>query len=197
MEVFLGAQVHVLIGLGYSADERGLSAYQQQLSVLLQTASPAVQEYHRTASRDLWRYIVRTAFEVEDIHKEERSIQDARDMMFKVSSAIGEPRILEEVARRCANEAPGKDDIQKKHNVVQEVLVKDVYLYGSPTLVSTLGFGEGEEGYVRLQCSLAEHQNDPLIQQYMGTAMSRLLYAAGVDMPGMMKVNDGATERPS
>lgn len=40
-------------------------------------------------------------------------------------------------------------EMARKHNIVQEVLVNEVYLSGSPSLVEECGFGEGEEGYVR------------------------------------------------
>jgi predicted Fe-Mo cluster-binding NifX family protein len=34
---------------------------------------------------------------------------------------------------------------------------------------------------------LAEHQGDPLITQYVGTAIMQLLQAAGIDMEAMQK----------
>eukprot|EP00588_Corethron_pennatum_P006840 CAMPEP_0194284204 /NCGR_PEP_ID=MMETSP0169-20130528/27002_1 /TAXON_ID=218684 /ORGANISM="Corethron pennatum, Strain L29A3" /LENGTH=334 /DNA_ID=CAMNT_0039029957 /DNA_START=27 /DNA_END=1031 /DNA_ORIENTATION=- len=200
MEIFLGAQVHVVVSLGYSPDEAGLTSYKRDLAEFLQSASPVVQESHRTRERDLWRYVVLTAFGAEDVETTELSIIEARDIMFRVSSTIGESRVLEAVAKRAASggesTTAGGDtaDLQRKHTAVQESLVKDVYFHGDPSLLSSLGFEGGEEGYVRLQCALAEHQMDPLIQQYMGVAMQRLLSAAGVDIPGMM--NAAAAKTP-
>ena len=49
-------------------------------------------------------------------------------------------------------------EMAAKHSVVQEVLVNEVYLGGEPSLVAELGFGEGEEGYVFMQCAMSEHQ---------------------------------------
>lgn len=68
------------------------------------------------------------------------------------------------------------------------VLVGEIYLGGdSPTLVEDCGFGSGEQGYVRMQCVMAEHQNDPLVAQYIGTAMMKLLTAAGLDMNSLQQ----------
>lgn len=72
-----------------------------------------------------------------------------------------------------------------KHHVVQEALVHKVYLGGEaegvPSLVEDCGFGAGAEGYVRMQMTMAEHQNDPLVAQYIGTAMMQILKVAGLD----------------
>ena len=63
MECYLATQVHVLAGLGYSADEAGLSSYHQQLAQFLQTsANPDTQEMYRESSRDTWRVVLGTAF---------------------------------------------------------------------------------------------------------------------------------------
>jgi hypothetical protein len=74
-----------------------------------------------------------------------------------------------------------------KHRIVQDVLVNEVYLGGEPSLVSEFGFGEGEDAYVYLQCAMAEHQSDPLVAQYVGTAMMKIMTAAGLDMHGNQK----------
>ena len=95
-------------------------------------------------------------------------------------------------------------EFARKHTIVQEVMVTDVYLSSSdgggdatttttttttsrPSLVEECGFGTGEAGYVRLQYALAEHQDYPLITQYVGTAIMQLLQAAGIDMEAMQK----------
>jgi hypothetical protein len=71
-----------------------------------------------------------------------------------------------------------------KHHVVQEALVHKVYLGGADgekSLVEECGFGAGAEGYVRMQMTMTEHQNDPLVAQYIGTAMMGILKVAGLD----------------
>ena len=73
-------------------------------------------------------------------------------------------------------------DMAMKHQVVQDTLVHDVYLGGEPSLVEEIGFEKGEKGYVFMQGVMAEHQNDPLISQYVGSAMMQLLQNAGIDM---------------
>jgi len=156
----------------------------------------------------------------------ELSIVDARNIMHKVSLRMLETEILEKVSKRCAAAAAAargaagasahggdgnassstdeENDLQlefaRKHTIVQEVMVTDVYLSSSdgggdatttttsrPSLVEECGFGTGEAGYVRLQYALAEHQGDPLITQYVGTAIMQLLQAAGIDMEAMQK----------
>ena len=58
---------------------------------------------------------------------------------------------------------------------------------GGTSIVQECGFGEGEEGYVRMQSAMAEHQGDPLITQYVGVGMVKLLHSAGIDMEALQK----------
>jgi hypothetical protein len=51
----------------------------------------------------------------------------------------------------------------------------------APVRVEDCGFGAGTEGYVWMQMTMAEHQNDPLVAQYIGTAMMQILQVAGLD----------------
>jgi hypothetical protein len=53
-----------------------------------------------------------------------------------------------------------------KHQVIQDVVVNQVYLGGSPSLVEDCGFGSGHEGYAKMQYVMAYHENDPLCTQY-------------------------------
>ena len=74
-------------------------------------------------------------------------------------------------------------NLVQKHQIIQEVMVSEVYLGGSPkSLVEECGFEAGEEGYVKLQYAMAEYQTDPLVAQYIGAGMMKLLQAAGVEM---------------
>jgi len=185
MEAFLGTQVHVLAGLGYEATERGIALYNQHLAELMRTAPPDEQEVLRRAGRDSWRRTLCLAFGLEDTPEEEEvSIVDARNIMHKVSQRMHEPNVLAKITKLVEDEK--SDDITKRHTAVQQVLVEDVYLgrehTSSSSLVEECGFGPGEVGYVRMQCAMAEHQNDPLVAQYVGSAMQKVLQAAGIDL---------------
>eukprot|EP00560_Eucampia_antarctica_P007864 CAMPEP_0197824916 /NCGR_PEP_ID=MMETSP1437-20131217/2101_1 /TAXON_ID=49252 ORGANISM="Eucampia antarctica, Strain CCMP1452" /NCGR_SAMPLE_ID=MMETSP1437 /ASSEMBLY_ACC=CAM_ASM_001096 /LENGTH=270 /DNA_ID=CAMNT_0043424723 /DNA_START=170 /DNA_END=982 /DNA_ORIENTATION=+ len=187
MEAFIGTQLHVLAGMGYPTDEKGLGLYNQQLGMLMHNAKPDIQERLRVSGRDIWRDVLSKAFDVslEDIATKELGVVEARNVMHKVAEKMQQPEILEIVAKKCAAIEPTDNpstDIAQKHNVVQEVLVNEVYLGKEPTLVSECGFGKGEKGYVFMQCVMAEHQNDTLVAQYIGSAMMRLLQSAGIDM---------------
>ena len=46
METFLGVQVYVLAGLGYTQDEKGVMLYNQQLGELMQTLNPTGTLYY-------------------------------------------------------------------------------------------------------------------------------------------------------
>lgn len=153
----------------------------------MQNSDPGTQEQLRIGTRDLWRKVLATAFDfsTDDIAESEMSVVDARDAMYKVSQKMQSPEILEIVAQKSAKTPPTGNaamDMAMKHQVVQDTLVHDVYLGGEPTLVEELGFENGEKGYVFLQCIMAEHQNDPLVGQYVGTAMMKILESAGIDM---------------
>ena len=100
------------------------------------------------------------------------------------------------VSSEAMNDDPEVQQIKlaRKHIVVQEVMVSNVYLSllgerddgGAPTsLVEECGFGGG--GYVKMQCTLTEHQNDPLITQYVGSAILRLLQSTDIDTEALQR----------
>ena len=190
MEAFLGTQLHVLAGLGYEPNERGMATFSQQLMILMQTLDPDTQEKLRIVGRDTWREVLQGAFGIsaEDIEKNQLSIVDARNTMHKVSQKMMSPEIMEKLKEKCGaiESSPAEDgnmkpeEIQLRHTCVQEVLVNEVYLGGKPSLVSDCGFGNGERGYILMQCVMAEHQTDPLVQQYIGAAMMEVMKAAGL-----------------
>mmetsp|Transcript_36008 Transcript_36008/g.77628 ORF Transcript_36008/g.77628 Transcript_36008/m.77628 type:complete len:347 (+) Transcript_36008:58-1098(+) len=199
---YLETQCHVISLLGYQPNEQGIALYTQQLTESLRLASPDVQDQLRVAGRDTYRMVLSAAFNLPSLIEEsktkgELSVVDARNMMHKVSLRMQDPEVLEKVAKLCSvsvamNDSPEAKqiDLARKHTVVQNVMVEDVYLTdkeGSVSLVQELGFGEGEEGYIRMQSALAEHQGDPLITQYVGAAMMKLLTSAGIDMEALQK----------
>lgn len=196
MEAYLGTQVHVLAGLGYTPNETGLQQYNQHLAMYMQGADPATQENLRVTNRDLWRFVLSSAFDVpiEDINDTEMNIVDARNAMHQVSQKMIEPSTLEGIAQKCSllkTTGNAAMDMAQKHQVVQEALVHDVYLGGEPTLLETLGFESNEKGYVSMQCVMAEHQSDPLVAQYIGSAMIQILKTAGIDMSEVQKAAGG------
>ncbi|GFH44702.1 hypothetical protein CTEN210_01176 [Chaetoceros tenuissimus] len=187
MEAYLGTQVHVLVALGYQGSEQGLQTYNQQLAVYMHNADPSTQEEMRVSSRDLWRTVLSTAFNVslDDISNAEMDLVKARETMHKVSQKMQSPQVLESIAEKCGkipSTGNAGMDMAMKHQVVQEALVHDVYLSGNPSLVEECGFGTGEKAYVFMQCVMAEHQTDPLVAQYVGTGMMRVLQSAGIDL---------------
>mmetsp|Transcript_5343 Transcript_5343/g.8177 ORF Transcript_5343/g.8177 Transcript_5343/m.8177 type:complete len:297 (+) Transcript_5343:85-975(+) len=187
MEAYLGTQVHVLAGLGYQPNENGLHMYNQHVGMFMQNADPETQEMLRTSTRDLWRTVLSTAFNISisEIASSEMDIVKARETMHKVSQKMQSPEILEMIALKCGKiESTGNAgmDMAMKHQIVQDTLVHQVYLGGEPTLVEECGFENGEKGYVFMQCVMAEHQNDPLVSQYVGASMMQLLKSAGIGM---------------
>mmetsp|Transcript_14100 Transcript_14100/g.21180 ORF Transcript_14100/g.21180 Transcript_14100/m.21180 type:complete len:324 (+) Transcript_14100:85-1056(+) len=196
---YIETQCHVITLLGYTPDERGIGLYTQHLQQALASASPEVQDMLRIAGRDTYRMVLANAFDLplmeEQESKGEMSIVDARNVMHKVSLRMQAPEVLEKVAKICSTSVAMTDspeaqqiDMARKHTVIQQVMVDDVYLSGgSSSLVSECGFGEGEDGYVKLQFQLAEHQGDPLISQYVGAAMMKLMESAGIDLAALQQ----------
>lgn len=195
---YIETQCHVITLLGYTPDERGIGLYTQHLQQALASASPEVQDMLRIAGRDTYRMVLANAFDLplmeEQEGKDELSIVDARNIMHKVSVRMQAPEVLEKVAKICSTSVHDGSpeaqqiDMARKHTVIQQVMVDDVYLAGgSSSLVSECGFGEGEDGYVKLQFQLAEHQGDPLISQYVGSAMMKLMEAAGIDLTALQE----------
>lgn len=200
---YIETQCHVIHLLGYKPDEHGIATYTQQLMQAMQLSSPEVQEKLRVGGRDTYRMVLGAAFNIptlieEQEEKGELSIVDARNIMHKVSIRMQEPEVLESVAKQCSvsvamndSEEAKQIELARKHTVVQEVMVKDVYMAktteGGVSLVEECGFGHGEDGYVRMQSAMAEHQSDPLINQYVGASMVKLLQSAGIDMEALQK----------
>eukprot|EP00571_Detonula_confervacea_P016194 CAMPEP_0172310946 /NCGR_PEP_ID=MMETSP1058-20130122/13315_1 /TAXON_ID=83371 /ORGANISM="Detonula confervacea, Strain CCMP 353" /LENGTH=276 /DNA_ID=CAMNT_0013023963 /DNA_START=157 /DNA_END=987 /DNA_ORIENTATION=+ len=199
---YLETQCHVIAMLGYQPNEIGISMYTQHLTQALQLSSPDVQEQLRVAGRDTYRMVLAAGFDIPSLledpkTKGELSIVDARNMMHKISLRMQDPDVMEKVAKRCSVSVAMNDsfeaqqiELARKHTAVQEVMVNDVYLNekdGAVSLVQECGFGEGEDGYIRMQSAMAEHQGDPLISQYVGAAMMRLLTSAGIDMEALQK----------
>lgn len=199
---YLETQCHVIALLGYQPNEHGIALYTQQLSQALQLSSPDLQEQLRVAGRDTYRMVLAAAFNLPSVLEDpkkngELSVVDARNLMHKVSMRMQDPDVLEKVAKRCSVSVAMNDsheanqiELARKHTVVQEVMVQDVYMTekdGAVSLVKECGFGDGEDGYIRMQSAMAEHQGDPLIAQYVGAAMMKLLQSAGIDMEALQR----------
>jgi len=193
MEIYLGAQLHVVAALGYDTNEQGIMLYTQQLAQFVGSeCSPEQQEHFREVGRKTWRNMLIKAFNLdEDMIKEkygnELSIVDARNIVHKVASKLIEPSVLEAVTKRVS-ELPTTNDTQQemglKHGIIQDVVVNQVYLGGDPSLVEELGFGSGPEGYALMQYVMAYHENDPLCMQYTSSSMVKIWQAAGLDLSG-------------
>jgi hypothetical protein len=69
-----------------------------------------------------------------------------------------------------------------KHQIIQDVVVNQVYLGGDTPLVEELGFGTGPQGYAIMQYVMAYHESDPLCMQYTSSAMVKIWQAAGLDL---------------
>ena len=236
MEIYLSTQVFVISGLGYPGTEKGLETYTMHLAQFMQKkCDDDDKEMFRKVGNETWRELLSVAFELDTANLKSLSIVDARNIMHKVSSKMQESAILMKIQKECGNVPESKScflslnplnhglhqhlslyqdlDIQvelmHKHMVLQTVIVNDVYMGGSPSLVEVrisekgskfflcgifhlhsrtysfcfkdCGFGPGEKGYAHLQCVMAEFETDPLIGQYAGAAMARLWDAAGLN----------------
>jgi hypothetical protein len=187
MEVFLTTQVHVIAGLGYGADEQGLTQYAHDLAACLQETDDTMRDVLSEIRRDTWRELVSTAFDLNVAELKTLSIVDARNLMHKVSSKMVEPEVLLEIHDRTAKlvgdaESDAERLMAEKHRILQHVIVNHVYLSGTPSLVEQAGFGSGEKGYASMQCAMSDHEGDPLINQYAAAAMGKVWEAAGLPL---------------
>lgn len=113
MEIYLGAQLHVIASLGYETNESGIMQYSQQLAQFIEKCDPDTQDKFRRVGRDTWRVMLSTAFDLDEKMLEEKcgsemSIVDARNTVHKVASKLMEPTILEAVAKRCSEIPQGE-----------------------------------------------------------------------------------------
>lgn len=192
MEIYLGAQLHVVAALGYPTDEQGIMMYTQQLSQFVATkCTQEQQEEFRLVGRKTWREMLTMAFDLDkkfiaEKFGNELSIVDARNIVHKVASRLIEPSILEEVATQVGKIPPQSDpqmEMGLKHSIIQDVVVNKVYLGGESTpLVEELGFGSGPKGYALMQYVMAFHESDPLCAQYTSTSMTKIWQCAGLDL---------------
>jgi hypothetical protein len=197
MEVFLTTQVHVIAGLGYSADEQGLTQFAQDLALCIQNTDDTMRALISETRRDTWRELVATCFDLDVSEIPSLEIVEARDLMHKVSSRMIEPLVLQEIQNACAkieNSDP-EQEVALKHQVLQNVIVNEVYLGGNPSLVESSGFGPGARGYAKLQCAMSDHEGDPLIAEYATAAMIKIWSAAGLDISSV--TGPGLANQPS
>jgi hypothetical protein len=104
---------------------------------------------------------------------------------------------LQEIQNACAkieNSDP-EQEVALKHQVLQNVIVNEVYLGGNPSLVESSGFGPGARGYAKLQCAMSDHEGDPLIAEYATAAMIKIWSAAGLDISSV--TGPGLANQPS
>lgn len=87
-------------------------------------------------------------------------------------------------------------EMAQKHQVLQNVILNDVYMGGSPTIPEEAGFGTGEKGYAHLQAVMADFEGDPLIAQYMAAATARVWEAAGMDIASLQAAAAGNIRLP-
>jgi hypothetical protein len=184
MEIYLTTQVHTIAGLGYPPNEQGLAMYAQHLAEVVQYADETMKELYTEVRRDTWREIVGLVFKLDAKDIPILSIVDARNLMHKVSSKMIEPDTLLAIQNRTAKiqDDNMNTEVAMKHKILQEILVEQVYLGGSPSLVEETGFGSGAAGYAKLQCAMTDHEGDPLRPQYAASAMMKILSAAGIDI---------------
>lgn len=183
MEIYLQTQAHVIAGLGYQANEEGLTLYAHQLGQLLQKLDPTLRQLFTDLRRDTWRQVVATTFQINMKDIPVLEIGDARSIMHKISTKMQDPDILLVIQNKTAkiqNEEK-QFEMAEKHTVMQNALVDLVYLGGSPSLVELAGFGSGETGYAKLQCCMTDHEGDPVLSEYSAAAMLKILDAAGID----------------
>ncbi|GKY94221.1 hypothetical protein MPSEU_000387900 [Mayamaea pseudoterrestris] len=195
IEIYLATQLHVLAGMGYAdttngnAQELGLTKYAQDLSSLLERTDDATRDAIVSTRRETWRELVGAAYGFDaDNDIPTLSIVQAREMMHAVSSRMVEPDLLLAVQSQTAkvNDPDPEVELQKKHQILQEVIVNQVYLgqgsnSSSPSIPERFGFGSGPQAYAKLQCAMSDYEGDPLIGQYAASAMSKLFAAAGLD----------------
>lgn len=195
MEIYLSTQVFVISGLGYQGDEQGLQLYTHHLATFMADhCDDEEREMYRKVGNETWRELLATAFQLDLENIQSVTIADARDMMHKVSSKMQEPKILMKIQKECARlpEVPDNVELEmaQKHQVLQNIIVMDVYTGGSPSIVEECNFGSGEKGYAHMQCVMAEFESDPLIAQYAGAAMTRIWEAAGIDMASIQQAGN-------
>jgi hypothetical protein len=184
MEVYVTTQMNVVAGLGYPPNGSGLNLYAQHLAQLIHIIDPTMQELFAEIRRDTWRNIVGTVFHMDPKDIPVLSIEEARELMQKVSTRMVDKEILHNIQNRTGGiEEDDKDlELQKKHMVLQTIIVEEVYLGGSPSLVEQTGFGSGATGYAKIQCALSDHEGDSIMANYASTAMIKTLDAAGIEV---------------
>ena len=184
MEVYVTTQVHVIAGLGYESNTEGLEVFAVHLTKVIHEADDTMKELFAEIRRDTWRGVVGTVFQIEPKDMPVLSVEDARELMRKVSNAMVDPDTLLKIQNETRNIINDDEQmmIQMKHAVLQRILVEDVYLGGSPSLVEQAGFGPGAAGYAKVQCALSDHEGDPIMANYASSSMMKILSASGIDI---------------
>jgi hypothetical protein len=184
MEVYVTTQIHVVAGLGYESNAEGLNAYALHLAQVIEKTDDTMKELFAEIRRDTWRGVVGTVFQIKPKDIPILPIEQARELMHRVANRMVDPDILLSIQNQTASIQHDDEQVvlQMKHMILQKILVDDVYLGGSPSLVEQIGFGSGASGYVKVQCALSDHEGDPIMANYASTSMMKILSAAGIDI---------------
>ena len=203
MEIFMSTQVHVIAGMGYSADEEGLQAFAEALQACLDGVDEDMKELLAELRRDTWHEVVAATFDLNLDDVKPLTIVDARNIMHKVSTRMIEPSVLLDIQTKVSKIAPIENagvtaqeqqeaealQLVQKHHVLQDIIVNTVYLAPDKktgvSLIQECGYPGGPKGYAMLQCAMTEFEADPLIAQYVSAAMMRIYEAANIDVSSL------------
>jgi hypothetical protein len=146
----LPVQLQVIQAFGYSGDQSGLSAYNENLMKF-----SSISEQLRLLNEDKWCFLLKSAFGLTEYRQ--ISLQQAR----KLIEDIAEAMISEEFLKKVDQVMEPLDDnlsISEKRQELLEVLLPLHML-----ILSTHGF-VGESGYIQAQRALMDYYDDPFIK---------------------------------
>lgn len=193
MNIFCENKELIISNYGYAESDEGLAEYTQDYEELLDTMKDDDKQKQKQELEDMqnhtWASLVATCFNFDVSDVPALSLEEARNIMYKINTRMIEPGVLVEIEGESRNiiELDNEEkELQQKHLAVQQVILERVYLDGKPSLLEKSGFCSPNDddfvrGYAKMQCALHPYRNDPFIAQTTATAMARVWHAATFD----------------
>lgn len=162
LQLFMTTTVNNIVPLGFSADQQGIMAYNQQFSTLIASGGEQTNEL-RGLNKKIWELMLLKAFNAK--LGDPITLHQAREIQAKISARLLSPDFHDRVDKVVGEFGASATEAEKHSKLL--TLIMD----GQMEIISEHSY-DGEEGFVRFQAQLMEHSQDSIIQSSAAAVVS-------------------------
>lgn len=156
--IILPLQILTIAKHGFSADQKGLSNFNDQLMKLNQE-----HELLHSLNQKKWEYLLEKAFGINQVEKV--SLAEARALINEISEEMMAEEFLQ-VVDQIALLFAGEETLTQRRQKLLEVIFP-LHM----RVMEKHGF-EGDDGYIKAQRAIMEHYYDPQIMEMAAKAQN-------------------------